>query len=171
MKIAHRHRKWKSKSGSQSSSLSRWLRFGSITCVSRGSFLSRIMVFCRSQQGRWDFPMSHSATNLLVLLRPLVLGFSKNRCSVPVRVFAVVGGEGRAWSVFRLRPPVYVGRSTLNHTLALFTSCEARVRFCLGLASGTLRVALSVCGDRLTPFMTKEQSFTPFLGNRQSWTN
>lgn len=94
MKIAQRHRKWKSKSGSQSSSLSRWLRFGSIICVSRGSFLSRIIVFCRSQQGRWDFPMSHSAANLLVLLRPLVLGFSKNRCSVPVRVFAVMGGEG-----------------------------------------------------------------------------
>lgn len=117
MKIAQRHRKWKSKNGSQSSSLSRWLRFGSIICVSRGSFLSRIMVFCRSQQGRWDFPMSHSAANLLVLLRPLVLGFSKNRCSVPVRVFAVMG-RGRGWSVFRLRPPclcgTFIGKSHIN---------------------------------------------------------
>lgn len=39
--------------------------------------------------------MSHSAANLLVLLRPLMLGFSKNCCSVPVGVFAVTeGGRG-----------------------------------------------------------------------------
>lgn len=157
MKIAQRHRKWKSKSGSQSSSPSRWLRFGSIVHASRGSFLCHIMVFCRSQQGRWDFPMSHSIANLLVLLRPLMPRVFLRTAALFLSVYLQL----RGWCIFRSRPPVYLGRSSVNHTLALFTSLllwSVCVVFVSALLAAHLEPRFSVCGDRLTPFMTKDNS-------------
>lgn len=144
-----------------------------------GFFLSHIIFFTLSQQTRWDFPMSHGAVNLLAPLHPPVHGISKNRSSVflPAKEFTVRADCFLSYSCRALTatPDMSV---ILLHVLAYWiwrrkqeasseTLCDVGPRG----VSRILTHTLTLCEDRLTPFIITIQSFTSFHGPTHSSTN
>lgn len=140
-----------------------------------GIFLSHIIFLNRSQQSRWDFPMSHGVVSLLALLRPPVHSISKNCSSVPVQYR----------SLFFCH--IYVGHSVISEMSIVLLHCSCLpgltenkrppwgIVGCLATHSlGVLvghRHTLTLCEDRLAPFMITIQAFTLVHDPTQCWTN
>lgn len=126
-----------------------------------GIFLTHLIFLNQSLQIRWDFPMSHSAVNLVApfhtLFRP---SYSCGALSVTSEV-----------SIVLLHCSCLPALTTKTRGLPQgIVVCQDAQLFGIS-RSQTLTHPVTLCEDRLAPFMITIQSFTLLHGCTQRRTN